>query len=314
MGEYSRVAVLIPCKNEASAVPQVVEGFRESLPGASIFVYDNNSSDGTVAVARAAGAEVRQESRAGKGSVVRRMFADVEAGVYLLVDGDGTYNPADAPLMVKTLEEGHLDMVVACRQAANEAAAYRSGHVLGNRFLTGCVRLLFGQGVSDMLSGYRAFSRRYVKSFPCLSEGFEIETEITVHALDLMLPVGEISSQYGARVEGTFSKLSTYKDGWRILKTVLRLTRDYRPFEFFGAISLFLSVLALALGLPLINTWLETGLVPRFPTAVLATGVAILGALSFLCGLLLCTSSRYQREQKRLVYLSCSWSEESVDE
>ena len=314
MKEYSRVAVLIPCKNEASAVAQVVEGFRESLPGASIWVYDNNSSDDTSAVARAAGAEVRKESRPGKGAVVRRMFADVEAGVYLLVDGDGTYNPADAPLLVKTLEEEHLDRVVACRRAADDAVAYRSGHVLGNRFLTGCVRFLFGQGVSDMLSGYRAFSRRYVKSFPCLSEGFEIETEITVHALDLMLPMSEISSRYGARAEGTSSKLSTYRDGWRILKTMLRLTRDYRPFEFFGAISLFLTVLAVALGLPLLNTWLETGLVPRFPTAILTTCVVVLGALSFLCGLLLCTSSRYQREQKRLVYLSCSWSEESVDE
>jgi len=307
MEDFSRVSVLIPCKDEEATVARVVKGFQEHLPGATVWVYDNNSTDGTFGAALEAGAEVRSESRPGKGSVVRRMFADIEAEVFLLVDGDDTYAPSDAPLLVKTLEEENLDMVVTCRCATDEGAAYRSGHVLGNRLLTGCVRLLFGQGVSDMLSGYRAFSRRYVKSFPCLSQGFEIETEMTVHALDLMLPVGEIYSRYGARPEGSSSKLSTYRDGWRILKTILRLTRDYRPFEFFGAISLLLIVLALALGVPLIGTWLDTGLVPRFPTAILATGVAILGALTFFCGLLLCTSSRYQREQKRLLYLNCSW-------
>jgi glycosyltransferase involved in cell wall biosynthesis len=298
-----RIAVLLPCYNEEAAIAQTVAGFRAALPDASIYVYDNNSSDRTREVAAAAGAIVRSEKMQGKGHVVRRMFADVEADIYVMADGDATYDASAAPALVAKLVDEQLDMVVGARKSEVEEA-YRRGHVLGNRVFTGLLSSLFGRSFSDIFSGYRIFSRRFAKSFPALSRGFETETEISVHALELVMPVGEVVTAYGARPEGSQSKLSTYRDGWRILKTILHLYRIERPVLFYGSFALLLAALAVVLAVPLAITYFQTGLVPRFPTAILVTGLMILAFLSFFCGLILDTVVRGRREVRRLHYLS----------
>ena len=297
------IAVLLPCYNEEAAIAQTVAGFRAALPGAIVYVYDNNSRDRTVEVAEAAGAVVRRERVQGKGAVVRRMFADVDADVYVMADGDATYDAASAPALVARLLDEQLDMVVGARvHAADEA--YRRGHQFGNALLTGMLARLFGRSFTDILSGYRVFSRRFVKSYPALSTGFEIETDISVHALELRMPVAEVETPYFARPEGSQSKLSTYGDGWRILTTILTLYRIERPLLYFGAIGIALALVALALGIPLALTFAETGLVPRFPTAIAATGLVILAALSVFAGLILDTVVRGRREMRRLAYLT----------
>ena len=298
-----RIAVILPCYNEEAAIGQTVRAFREALPTARIYVYDNNSRDRTCEVAAAEGAIVRTERMQGKGYVVRRMFADVDADVYVMADGDATYDASAAPVMVQRLLEDRLDMVVGAR-ASEVDAAYRRGHRLGNFMLTGLLARMFGRSFSDILSGYRVFSRRFVKSFPVLSEGFEIETEISVHALELRMPVAELRTAYGARPEGSASKLSTYRDGWRILKTMLNLYRIERPIAFFGAIGGALAALAVVLAIPLFITFLQTGLVPRIPTAILCTGLTLLAFLNGFCGLILDTVTRGRREMKRLSYLA----------
>ena len=298
-----RIAVVLPCYNEEAAIAETVAGFRAALPGAAIYVYDNNSSDRTVAIARAAGAEVRTEKMQGKGNVVRRMFADVDADVYIMADGDLTYDPTAAPTMVAMLLDEQLDMVVGTRQH-DAADAYRGGHVLGNKLFTGLLSSLFGRSFTDIFSGYRVFSRRFVKSFPVLSAGFEIETEISVHALELKMPVGEIETAYGARPEGSASKLSTYRDGWRILKTIGTLYRVERPVLFYGSFAALMVATAVVLAVPLILTYLGTGLVPRLPTAILITGLGIVAVLSFFAGLILDTVTRGRREVRRLAYLA----------
>ena len=298
-----RMAVLLPCFNEAAAVATVVAGFRKALPAADIFVYDNNSKDRTAEIARQAGAEVRSECRQGKGHVVRRMFADIDADVYVLVDGDATYDAPSAPRMIEKLVSEHLDMVVGLR-VDQQIEAWRPGHRLGNRMLTGFLSSVFGQAFRDVLSGYRVFSRRFVKSFPVLSDGFEIETELTVHALELSMPVAEVDTPYYARPEGSVSKLNTYRDGLRILGTILRLYRSEKPLRFFTAIGVFLALASIGLAIPIIVTYLEEGLVPRLPTAVLATGLMIVAVLSVSSGLVLDTVTRGRREMKHLAYLS----------
>ncbi len=298
-----RIAVILPCYNEEAAIAQTVAGFRAALPDAAIYVFDNNSADRTVAVAREAGAIVRTERMQGKGNVVRRMFADVDADIYVMADGDATYDAAAAPAMIAKMRDEGLDMVVGTR--VHEAAdAYRRGHVLGNRAMTGLLAQLFGRSFTDIFSGYRVFSRRFVKSFPVLSAGFEIETEISVHALELKMPVGEVETRYLARPEGSASKLSTYRDGARIARTIMTLYRIEKPMLFFGIIALALAVLAVVLAVPLVTTYMETGLVPRFPTAILATGLVILAALSSFAGLILDTVVRGRREMRRLAYLA----------
>ena len=298
-----RIAVLLPCYNEEAAISETVAGFRLALPQATVYVYDNNSRDRTVELARAAGAIVRTERQQGKGHVVRRMFADVDADVYVMADGDLTYDPKAAPKMVRMLIDERLDMVVGTRQ--HEAKeAYRGGHVIGNRLFTRLLSGLFGRSFTDIFSGYRVFSRRFVKSFPVLSEGFEIETEISVHALELRMPVGEVETTYGARPEGSASKLSTYRDGWRILRTIGTLYRVERPVLFYGSFGALLLVAAIVLAIPLVLTYLDTGMVPRFPTAILATGMVIVAVLSFFAGLILDTVTRGRRELRRLWYLS----------
>ncbi|WP_296617395.1 glycosyltransferase family 2 protein [Sphingomonas sp.] len=297
-----RIAVLLPCYNEEAAIAQTVAGFRAALPSATIYVYDNNSKDRTVEVAHAAGAVVRSERMQGKGNVVRRMFADIDADVYVMADGDATYDAEAAPQLVRRLIEEQLDMVVGSR-VTQQDAAYRRGHVMGNKLLTGMLAKLFGRSFTDILSGYRVFSRRFVKSFPVLSGGFEIETEISVHALELRMPVGEVETRYFARPEGSASKLSTYSDGFRILNTIVTLYRIERPLLFFGAIGGLLALLALALGIPLAITYYHTHLVPRLPTAIMATGLIILAALCLFAGLILDTVVRGRREVRRLAYL-----------
>src|SRR6266436_4523334 len=298
-----RIAVLVPCFNEEAAVATVVADFRKALPSAEIFVYDNNSSDRTVAVARDAGAQVRSERRQGKGHVVRRMFADIDADIYVLVDGDATYDAASAPRMIDALLSERLDMVVGMR-VEQAAAAYRRGHRTGNRMLTSFLSSVFGQAFNDILSGYRVFSRRFVKSFPVLSDGFEIETELSVHALELALPVTEIETPYYARPEGSVSKLNTWRDGFRILGTILKLYRSEKPLRFFTAIGIILTLLSIGLAIPVIITYLEVGLVPRLPTAVLSMGLMIVAILSISSGLVLDTVTRGRREMKLLAYLS----------
>ncbi|ETC98695.1 RfbJ protein [Asaia sp. SF2.1] len=302
LGAY-RVAVLIPCYNEEVTIAGVVRDMRAALPDACIYVYDNNSSDRTVALAKEAGAIVRRERLQGKGHVIRRMFADIEADFYVLIDGDGTYEAAAAPQMVRmALENGH-DTVMGVR--VHEAvAAYRPGHVLGNKVLTGLVVSLFGRGQSDMLSGYRVFSRRFVKSFPALSSGFETETEFTVHTLQLNMSMGEVSTRYIERPEGSFSKLNTYRDGFRILGTIVNLLKQERPFLFFGAIGLFLAVVGGLIGLRSVLDFIETHTVPHLPSAVLATGFELLAALSLVCGFILNSVALGRQENKRLAYLA----------
>src|SRR3984885_14790328 len=298
-----RIAVLVPCFNEEAAVASVVADFRKVLPTAEIYVYDNNSSDRTATVARDAGAQVRSERRQGKGHVVRRMFADVDADIYVLVDGDAPYDAASAPRMIDALVSDHLDMVVGFRVDQAEAA-YRPGHRTGNWMLTHFLSAVFGQAFKDILSGYRVFSRRFVKSFPVLSDGFEIETELSVHALELALPVTEIETPYFARPAGSFSKLNTWRDGLRILGTILKLYRSEKPLRFFTAIGFFLALVSMGVLIPVIATYLELGLVPRLPTAVLSMGLMILAVLSVSSGLVLDTVTRGRREIKLLAYLA----------
>lgn len=297
-----RIAVLIPCYNEEVAISAVVRDFRAALPEATIFVFDNNSRDRTVEIAKEAGAIVRQVPLQGKGNVVRRMFSDVDADAYVLVDGDDTYHAASAHTMVARLFAENLDMVV-CRRVTDETSAYRPGHRLGNWVLTEFVARLFGRSFTDILSGYRVFSRRYVKSFPALATGFEIETELTVHALELRMPIEEIETPYKSRPEGSISKLNTYRDGIRILWMILKLFRQERPLAFFGGICAGLGLASLALSIPLFLTYAKTGLVPRYPTAILVTGMMLMAFVSLACGLILDTVTRGRHEMKRLVYL-----------
>jgi glycosyltransferase involved in cell wall biosynthesis len=297
-----RVAVLVPCYNEEQTIVAVIESFRAALPQATIYVYDNNSADRTVEVARAAGAVVRRETHQGKGNVVRRMFSDIDADIYVLVDGDATYDAPSAQPMIDHLLTERLDMVVAVR-VEQDVVAYRPGHRTGNKLLTGFVAHAFGESFTDMLSGYRVFSRRFVKSFPVLSGGFEIETELTVHALELGLPVSEWKTPYYSRPEGSESKLSTWRDGIRISWTILRLYRSERPMELFGAIGISLAIVAIGIAIPIFVTYFEQGIVPRLPTAVLSTGLMVIAMLSFACGLILDTVTRGRRELKRLAYL-----------
>jgi len=303
VGEGPRIAVLLPCYNEEAAIAQTVAGFRAALPEATVYVYDNNSRDRTVEVARRAGAVVRRERIQGKGAVVRRMFADIDADVYVMADGDATYDAASAPALIRQLVDEQLDMVVGSR-VSQVQESYRRGHRFGNALLTGMLARLFGRSFTDILSGYRIFSRRFVKSFPSLSAGFEIETEISVHALELKMPCAESETPYFARPEGSASKLSTYGDGWRILSTILTLYRIERPLLYFGVIGAVLALMAVLLAFPLALTYAATGLVPRLPTAILTTGLVILAALCLFAGLILDTVVRGRREMRRLAYLT----------
>jgi glycosyltransferase involved in cell wall biosynthesis len=303
LGRRHEVAVIIPCFNEGHSIAEVVRGFKSVLPGARIYVFDNNSTDETVAIAGASGALIRRETLQGKGNVVRRMFADVDADAYVMADGDSTYDPSYAADMVNRLFKEQLDMVVGTR-VSSRVAAYPRGHRFGNRLLTLAVANLFGKRFSDMLSGYRVFSRRFVKSFPAMSRGFEIETELTVHALELQLPVAEVATPYRIRVTGSASKLRTYVDGLKILRLIVVLYKNERPFAFFSAIAGMFAAIALALGVPLVVAYVKTGLVLRQPTAILATGLVLLAALSFLSGLILDTVTRGRREMRRLAYLA----------
>ena len=296
------IAVLVPCFNEAAAIDKVVRDFKAALPDATIYVYDNNSTDQTKAVATAAGAEVRSEWRRGKGNVVRRMFQDIEADIYVMVDGDDTYDASAAPALVERLVAENLDMVVG-RRVETHQAAYRAGHRLGNRVLTGLVRWLFGAAIEDMLSGYRVFSRRFVKSFPSFSREFEIETELTVHAMQMRMPVAEIETSYKERPPGSTSKLRTFRDGWRILLTITNLMRNERPLLFFSLLGFLLWAVALILGIPILLEYLDSGLVPRFPTAILCTGLGVIGVVCIATGLILDLVAHVRREAKRLVYL-----------
>lgn len=297
------IAVIVPCHNEEAAIGTVVADLRAALPEARIYVYDNNSTDATAAKAAAAGAIVRRETRKGKGNVVRRAFADLDADVYLLIDGDDTYDAAAAPDLVRTLIEGPYDHVVGVRTQTTETA-YRPGHAFGNRLLTGTAGSIFGRQITDMLSGYRAFSRRYVKSFPASSHEFEIETEMTVHSLHLRVPVAERPVGFKDRPEGGESKLRTYRDGWRILRWILTVTRHERPTLFHGVIAAVLAVLALVLGIPVILEYLDTGLVRRFPTAFLASSIGILAGVTLGLGYLLESIRRSREETARLAYLA----------
>jgi glycosyltransferase involved in cell wall biosynthesis len=301
--ENLAVAVLIPCYNEETAIGKVVSDFRGSLPNAIVYVYDNNSTDRTVEVAKKAGATVRHEPLQGKGKVVRRMFADVQADVFILVDGDDTYDVAAAGELVKHLIEHQLDLVNAKRIDNNEAA-YRPGHRFGNHVLTGMVSIVFGKRFEDILSGYKVLSRRFVKSFPALSSGFEIETELAVHALELDMPLGELPTVYKERPVGSVSKLKTVRDGFRILRTIGVLIKEERPLPFFAAAAAVLFATAVILIWPVVMTYLATGFVPRLPTAVLATGLMLIASLSLACGLILDTVTRGRREMKRLFYLN----------
>ena len=299
-----RVAVLIPCYNEELSVSKVITDFRNALPDAEIYVFDNNSTDNTCAVARSAGATVITAHQQGKGNVVRRMFADVDADVYIMVDGDATYDASSARALMEALIDQNLDMVVGCRVDEGEAENYRPGHRWGNQLLTRSVSTIFGGEFTDMLSGYRAFSRRFVKSFPALAKGFEIETELTIHALELRMPYGEIQTRYGARLEGSVSKLSTYKDGFRILCTIMRFYMTERPVHFFSLIGGLLAGVSLLLFFPILAHYVQAGDVPRLPTAILSFGLLLAGLLSFLCGLILDNVTRGRHEMKRLAYLS----------
>lgn len=299
-----RIAVLIPCFNEEKAIARTVRQFREVLPEAVIYVYDNNSTDATAVRAAEAGAVVRCEPLQGKGNVVRRMFADIEADIYVMTDGDETYHAPSAQVMIRRLVEGNLDMVVGSRLKTGTEGAFRAGHHFGNRLLTGFVAWLFGNRFDDMLSGYRVFSRRFVKSFPAVSKGFETETELAVHALALRMPVAEIETPYGARPEGSASKLRTYRDGLRILLMILLLFKEEKPLAFFSVVFTLLAGVAIILAVPIAMTFLETGLVPRFPTAILATGIMLMGFLSLASGVILDNVTRGRREAKRLAYLA----------
>lgn len=299
----AQIAVLIPCYNEAAAIGAVVHDFKAALPGAAVYVYDNNSRDDTVARAREAGAIVRHETRQGKGNVVRRMFADIEADVYVLVDGDDTYDASAAPVLVRRLIEDGYD-IVSGRRVATGQAAYRAGHVLGNRLLTGLTALMFRVELLDMLSGYRIMSRRFVKSFPFTAEGFGIETELTVHAVRMLVPMIEIDTRYKERPVGSVSKLNTWRDGFRILFTIASLVREERPLVFFSGLFALLALVSLVIGTPVILDYFRTGLVPRLPTALLSTGLMVLAFLALASGLILDTVTRGRWEVKRTAYLA----------
>jgi len=299
----TEIAVILPCYNEEAAIAKTVRDFRAALPTAKVYVYDNNSKDRTAQVAREAGAIVRSEMRQGKGNVMRRMFADVEADIYVLADGDDTYDAAAAPALIRRLVEDGLDIVTG-RRVHTQAGAYRAGHVLGNRMLTGLTSLMFNVRLGDMLSGYRIMSRRFVKSFPFTAEGFGIETELTVHAVRLMMPMAEIDTAYKERPPGSVSKLSTYRDGFKILFTIAQMLREERPLLFFGAIAIALAIASLALGFSIVVEFVHTGLVPRLPTALLATGLMLVAFLSLMSGLILDTVTRGRWANKRLAYLS----------
>jgi glycosyltransferase involved in cell wall biosynthesis len=298
-----RIAVLIPCFNESLTIAKVVQDFSVTLPEAEIYVYDNNSTDGTIEAARSAGACVRSEPKQGKGNVVRRMFADIEADVFVLVDGDDTYEARIAPHFVQTLVRERLDFLNGIRVPAS-AKAYRPGHQLGNWLLTRLISWLFGRQFTDMLSGYKLFSKRFVKSFPVTSSGFEIETELTVHALQLRMPACELPTSYADRPPGSESKLKTYRDGFRILFVIARLLKDERPLLFFGSIGAVLVIAAVTISIPVLATFVQTGLVPRLPTAVLSTGMVILGVLALAVGMILDMTRKMRLELKRLFYLS----------
>jgi glycosyltransferase involved in cell wall biosynthesis len=300
-----QVAVLIPCLNEESAIGKVIADFRTALPDALIFVYDNGSTDRTVEIARAAGAIVRKEPLKGKGNVMRRMFADIEADVYVLVDGDDTYDAKSAPMLIEQLVSNNLDMVNGAR-AESSQLAYRAGHRFGNRLLTGLVAWFFGARFNDMLSGYRVMSHRFIKSFPALAGGFEIETELTVHALQLNLPIAEVTTPYRERPPASASKLRTIPDGIRIMRMIMRLVREERPLEFFSSVGFVFAITAIVLSTPLLFEYLKTGLVPRLPTAVLSMGLMVMSLLSLTCGLVLATVTRGRIEVKRLQYLTFS--------
>lgn len=306
-GRGERVAVLIPCFNEAVAIGSVVKQFSDAIPGAAIYVYDNNSSDSTAQTAEAAGAVVRREPLQGKGNVVRRMFSDVDADLYVMVDGDGTYDATAAPDLIRLLKQNDLAMVVG-KRVHQDAEAYRPGHVLGNRMFTGAIQWIFGKSFEDILSGYRVFSRRFVKSFPGFSRGFEIETELTVHALTLRLPTMELNTRYYARPEGSQSKLNTIRDGWTISLLILRLVKDERPLFFYSIIGTLLNLIAVVLAIPIFIEFLETSLVPRFPTAILSTGLAVSGLMSYGCGLILDSVALARREMRFLHYLNMETS------
>jgi glycosyltransferase involved in cell wall biosynthesis len=304
-GDLGNIAILIPCYNEAKTIGKVVGDFRNVVPKGNVCVYDNNSSDGSAQVAARAGAIVRHESYQGKGNVVRRMFADIEADTYVLVDGDSTYDAASLPKLFSAYSAMKLDMVNAAR-VPTEGGVYPLGHRFGNRMLTYLVSAIFGRHIKDMLSGYRVFSRRFVKSFPALSRGFEIETELTVHALELRMAVAEVNTPYYARPEGSFSKLGTFRDGWRILLTIIALVKEERPLPFFFSLFILLVAVSILLAVPVVMTYMETGLVPRFPTAILSTGLMLLAFLSLACGLILDTVTHGRQEMKRLRYLAIS--------
>ncbi|WP_147822302.1 glycosyltransferase family 2 protein [Salidesulfovibrio onnuriiensis] len=305
MQAEQKIAVVIPCYNEAAAIAKVVDDFRTQLVGADIYVFDNNSSDDTAEIARKAGAIVRNEPVPGKGNVVRRMFADVEADIYVLVDGDDTYDAPSVSTMVNMLLEQGLDMVVGVREEADpKGDAYRAGHSWGNKAFNRIFAACFGNQFTDIFSGFRVFSRRFVKSFPALSSGFEIETEMSIHAVKLLLPTAEYKTTYYARPEGSYSKLNTYQDGLRILWTIFKLFKEVYPFRFFCSIAALFAAVSLGLGLPIVGTWIATGLVPRFPTAILAMGIMLLSAISLTCGLILDSVARNHLENKRLKYLT----------
>ena len=304
-----RIAVLVPCYNEEAAIAAVVRDFRRVLPGAVVYVYDNNSRDQTAARAREAGAVVRKETRQGKGNVVRRMFADIDADIYVLVDGDDTYDAEAAPRLIRNAIETGADLVTA-RRVHTQAAAYRPGHVLGNRMLSGLTALLLKVQLTDMLSGYRIFSRRFVKSFPFTAQGFGIETELTVHAARLMMPMAELDTRYKERPVGSVSKLNTWRDGFRILRTIVHLVREERPLVFFSCFFLLLALTSLLIGAPVVTEYVRTGLVPRLPTAVLATGLMLLAFLALMAGLILDTVTRGRWEQKRMAYLAIPGSQD----
>lgn len=300
------VALIIPCYNEESTISKVIHNFLLEMPGLDVFVFNNNSNDRTADIVKNEHAHLIHVSLPGKGNVVRRMFADVDADIYVMVDGDATYDSAAVSLLVDKLIDESLDMVVGCRKTDESMSnhAYRHGHQWGNMMLTKTVMMIFGGKFTDMLSGYRAFTRRYVKSIPVLSHGFEIETELTVHALELRMPYGEVMTSYGARPEGSESKLSTFKDGFKILKTIARLYMTERPLAFFGLLGTLIAITAIFLSIPLATEYIRMGLVPRLPTAILSASMIICALLSFSCGLVLDTITRGRHEMKRLVYLS----------
>lgn len=297
-----RIAVTIPCYNEAITIAKVIEDFRTALPTADIYIFDNNSSDNTAQVAREAGAIVRTETRQGKGHVVRRIFADVEADIYIMADGDDTYDASLAPTLVELMQKNHVDMVVGTRAGVTQDAG-REGHAFGNRIFNTLYNKMFGDQFTDIFSGYRVFSRRFVKSFPAVSAGFEIETEMSVHCSQLGIPTLERPTPYGVRPEDSHSKLRTFRDGFRILGMFAMLAKETRPAAFFGAIGLGMALLAMLISVPLVFTYFETGLVPRVPTAILSTGLVIIGSITAVCGLILDSLARARLEAKRAVFL-----------